>query len=339
MNILIPVLFLIIGISLCGIHCLHRWGRRMTFNFFFFAFLVSIIKEGPMMIDGVLMKNPTMPYEFITTAPFSVMNNIMAILGWVFTCYLGWDVAHRIAQRKKIVRDNLFLIVLLSGMVTASIGYCVEATAMGLGWWRWTVPDQRLTDILVGVPLIVFETWAHFPTQYLILPFALIECSRFRNHPAKGMFFFIPFIHSITTALRPDLIRIVTEYIALSAMLLLSFLGPVRFLYPQDVQKTVNKKQAAWIGVIPVVILVSFMVTLAWIDLFLIGRGELLVPLLPLSVLLSCACRKIPLLVILVGVGIGAVIFGEAMIPALIPPVVLGLFAILAKFKKEVSTI
>ncbi len=295
MNIWPAFLICLLGILVFILHSYSRQGPRLTFNFFFFAFLVAIIKEGPMRINGLLMKNPSMPYEFLIKGVPVVASTTLVILGWVFTFYLGWYIGGRVSERLGAWQKRIFPTLLLSGLVTASIGYCVEATAMGLGWWHWTIEDARLAPLLVGAPFIVFETWVHFPTQYLLMPYSLIECSRFKRMSWKGIFFVIPFIHSLSTQARLESVRIGVEHAALMVLLVLAFTNPLRFDY-SGIKKHegVSFLKPKLLDQLPMAVMIMLLSTLALLDVAKIHDAGLVISILPAMFFILLAIKRIP---------------------------------------------
>lgn len=333
LRIVLSICFVSIFIFIA--HSYLTKGFRLTFNFFFFAFLVAIIKEGPMMINGALVKNPTMPYEFLVKHSSVMIETTLAIMGWVFTFYLGWYIANRIAKRLGTWENRIFPVVLISGLVTASLGYAVEATAIGIGWWQWTIGDLRLAGFLVGgVPLIVFETWMHFPTQYLFLPYSLIECSKFKRANWKVVFFLIPFVHSVSTQCRPDFIRNIIEQVALVALFILAFVSSLRFDYsgarPATLKRNLNLKL---LELLPMLVIVMLVFILGFLDLVKIHNSQLLISLLPLIFFILLAIRRVPLLWIAGLSLLCPLILSKQAAMAVVPLVVIVGFKILAKIR------
>lgn len=335
MDLRIVLLICFVSIFIFIVHSYLSKGFRLTFNFFFFAFLVAIIKEGPMMINGSLVKNPTMPYEFLVKHSSVMIETALAIMGWVFTFYLGWYIANRIAKRLGVWENRIFPVVFISGLVTASVGYAVEATAIGIGWWQWTISDLRLAGFLVGgVPLIVFETWMHFPTQYLLMPYSLIECSKFKKANWKVIFFLIPFVHSVSTQCRPDFIRNIIEQFALVVLFILAIVSPLRFDYsgvkPTTLKRNFNLKLLELLPMLVIVMLVSI---LGFLDLVKIHNSQLLISLLPLIFFILLAIKRVPLLWITVFSLICPLILNKQAIIAVVPLVTVVGFKALAKIQ------
>jgi len=329
----IVLLICFFSIFIFIVHSYFSSGFRLTFSFFFFAFLVAIIKEGPMLVNGRLIKNPTMPYEFLAKNGSVMIETTLAILGWVFTFYLGWYIAKRIAKRLGAWENRIFPVVFIGGLVTASVGYAVEATAIGVGWWNWTIGDMRLAGFLVGgVPLIVFETWMHFPTQYLLMPYSIIECSRFKNINWKGIFFLIPFIHSVSTQFRSELVRAGIEHIALTILLILALVSPLRFDYSE-----VRLPSLKWnlnlrlLELLPMLIIMILVFILSFLDLVKIHDVQLLISLLPVVFFILLAIRRIPLLWIVFFALFCLLIFNKLALVAVVPVIVVLVFKILAR--------
>ncbi len=297
-------------------HSLSLRGGRTTLLFFFFAFLAAMIKEGPMRVGNVLTKNPSMPYEFASDAVPVVFKTLLAVAGWVFTAYLGWYLAERAARRLGEWGKRIFPVVLLSGLATASIGYAVEATALGLGWWRWT-GHAAGNGFLAGAPVIVFETWMHFPTQYLLLPLFLIEYSPFRRAGWKCVFFLIPFLHSATTRLHPSSIREGAEYVALAALALLALVCPLRFDPVPRKEKAAGKRGGA--ELLPLAVAAGFFCLLAFLQLTKVRNAGLTVSLLPAAFFLLLAIRRVPSALIASLAFVCVFCFGALSVPALVP--------------------
>jgi len=283
-----------------------------------------------MRINGALTKNPTMPYQFLITDVPVIMNILLAIAGWVFTSYLGWCLARNISTRLGTWKERIFTSLLLIGLVTISVGYGVEATAIGAGWWRWTIEDFRMRGFIVGVPFIVFETWAHFPTQYLLLPYFLIECSSFKKYAWVNIFFIPPFIHSIATHVEPQFIRTSVEYTAFFVVFLLAFISPLRFDYSGislPARRGICKTRA--LDFSPLLVALSLLCILSFLDLFKIGNAQLLLSLLPLLFLLLLAIERIPLAVIIILNIVFVFIFKKEALVAAVPVLVYTSMALL----------
>ncbi len=300
MNILPVFCYALLGLSLFMTQCYFKYGFRIAFNFFLFAFLAATIKEGPVPVDRVLMKNPSMPYEFLPQHSSLLVNSALTIVGWVFTFYLGWYLADRIALRLKYWKNRIFPVLLLGLLVTASIGYSVEAAAIGMGWWHWTINDPRLSVFLIGVPFIVFETWMHFPAQYLLMPFFLIECSGLRRFGWVNIFFLIPFIHSVTTHAQPQSVRNSVEYAGLLALFLLAFVSPLRFDYSGvSLPKAQGRIKPRLIELLPMLVAITLIFILSFIDLITIQNPRLLISLLPICFLVLLSIPRIPLIFVI----------------------------------------
>jgi len=333
MNMLWAILVSLLSIFLFILHSYYKRGFRLTFNFFFFAFLVAVIKEGPMRINGILMKNPTMPYEFLEGQGSVIIKTMLAITGWVFTFYLGWYIAERVAQRLGKWGNRIFVVTFLSGLVTASIGYSVEATAIGIGWWHWTIESHELASVIVGVPFIVFETWMHFPTQYLLLPFFLIEYSRFKTAAWKEIFFLIPFLHSITTHCRPELFRVSVEYTALFVLIVLAFISPLQFDCSGIKVPILPKRflKPGLLDSLPAIVSLILLTILAFLDVAKIHNQRLLISLLPTTIFVMLSFKKISLSYIFFFIVACLIFIHKEAIPAMVPIIIVLIFQKLAR--------
>lgn len=334
MSVIFTILICILSISVFILYAYFKYGTRATFNFFFFAFFIASLKEGPMRINGIWTKNPAMPYEFLKGHSSIIVNTFLAMFGWVFTFCLAWYIADKISQRLSSGKGYIFSVLLLIGLVTASIGYAVEATAIGIGWWHWTMEDIRMARFLVGVPFITIITWMHFPTQYLFAPYFLINCSKFRKVSWKGLFFLIPFLHSLTADFKPEFVRVSVEYTALIALIILGFTSSLRFDYAEarlpGLPRFLKHK---WLGLLPMLIAFLLLFILVFFDLTKAKDVKLLISLFPLLFLILLAIKKIPLAVIMFLTLMCWLLFKELALLAVIPVILVILLKILTKDK------
>ncbi len=334
MNIIFIILICILSIGIFMLHAYSKYGGRATFNFFFFSFFVATIKEGPMRINGIWMKNPAMPYEFVRGQPAIIVNTFLAMFGWVFTFYLGWYIADKISRRLYPAKVRIFTLIFLAGLVTASIGYAVEATAIGSGWWHWTLEDIRMSRFLVGIPFIAVVTWMHFPTQYLFAPYFLINFSKFKDTSWKGVFFIIPLIHSLTADFKPEFVRVNLEYLALAVLIILAFISPLRFDYPKvKLPILPNFLKFKWLEFAPMLIAFFLLFILMFLDLVKVQNVRLLISLLPLLILILFSIRRIPLsFTVFLGL-LFSIIFRETILPVVIIVMLVVLLKGLTKVK------
>jgi hypothetical protein len=332
MSVIFTILICIFSIGVFILYAYFKYGTRRTFNFFFFAFFIASLKEGPMCINGIWTKNPAMPYEFLKGHSSVIANTFLAMFGWIFTFCLGWYIADRISQRLGSGKGHIFAVLLLIGLVTASIGYAVEATAIGIGWWRWTIVDMRMVRFLVGVPFISIITWMHFPTQYLFAPYFLINCSKFRKASWKGVFFLIPFLHSLTADFRPEIVRVSVEYTALIAMVILALTNSLRFDCAEAKLPSLPRfLKPKWLELLPMLIVFLLLFILVFFDLAKAKDAKLLISLLPLLFLILLAIKKIPLVVMVLLAFMCWLLFKELALLAVIPVIILILLKILIR--------
>lgn len=332
MSVIFTILICILSIGVFILYAYFKYGTRATFNFFFFAFFIALLKEGPIRINGIWTKNPAMPYEFLEGHSSIVVNTFLVIFGWIFTFCLGWYIADKISQRLGSGKRYIFSVLLLIGLVTASIGYAVEATAIGIGWWRWTMEDLRMAKFLVGVPFISIITWMHFPTQYLFAPYFLINCSKFRKASWKGVFFLIPFLHSLTADFKPEIVRVSVEYVALIALVILALTNSLRFDYVETkLPRFPRFLKRKWLELSPMLIAFLLLFILVFFDLAKAKDVKLLMSVFPLLFLILLSIKKIPLSVIMFLAFICWLLFKELVLLAVIPVIVLILLKILTR--------
>ncbi len=334
MSLVLIVSFILV--CLLAAHSYYKRGSHLTFNFFLFAFIVTFIKEAPgRRFDGVLAQDHAAPFEFLNPGGSAIIGSLAGLVGWIFTFYLGWSMAEAIIKRVEPLSKRVFPLLLLSGLVIMSISYSVEATAVRMGWWRWKIEDLRLASFLVGVPFMAFEAWASFSLQYLLLPYALIECSSLNKAPWKGAFFAIPFIHNLLANCQLHTLRVLEERSVFLLLIIMSFASSLCLDYSTiKIPRATKISNSGWFKAIPVWVVSAMLSILAFFDIIVLKDYSLFITMLPLLVLILLAVRKIPLYLIVIFIIIASLFAKEKIAPAALSLAVFFVFMFFAKLKK-----
>ncbi len=181
----------------------HSWktrGRAVTLAFFGFGILYGLLRENAIWLlmqvltAGAADVKPYMPQGGIL--PEIGHANLQVSVGWVFSMYLAWTISELILRRVKggektgtvpnigtvpifaPFSSRVFMIAGLSALFMQAICYCMETTAVAVGWWYWHLPTR---SVLFGnVSPLGMEGWFTVVPDFL-LPFLVIACSEARS--------------------------------------------------------------------------------------------------------------------------------------------------------------
>ncbi len=160
---------------------MHSWrtrGRFITLAFFLSAFAFGILRGNAiwLLCRFISGTNETlMPYlpqgGFLPDIGYS---SVQVAAGWVFAMYLAWTVAELILRRIPALAGRVFLIAGLASLFMIAICWCMETTAVAVGWWYWSLPTR--TALFGNVNRWAMEGWFSVVPDFL-LPFLVIVCS------------------------------------------------------------------------------------------------------------------------------------------------------------------
>lgn len=302
MNILwltIPAAF---ALAFLIFHCYLYRGLRVTSTFFLICFLYSIFKENAVYYFEGIMRNSSPPYE-ILNPHIQIFHAPLAIcIGWMFVFYVSWCLAERILKRINFFSKKLFPTLLLGGLITASISYCVEATGINAGWWHWTRKDSRLTNFFIeGVTLSPIEGW-FFTFMVVLVPYFLIECSKYRNRKWKYIFI-IPSLFYIAIRLSGFyLIAMIVECLAITLLLYLTLRSHLFLMHHLKNNHSHNSINHPYIlhfmDRVPLFMVFLMLIIMISIDLRIAGRPELFISKLPIIFFTLLSIKEIPFSII-----------------------------------------
>ncbi|MBL7196780.1 MAG: hypothetical protein ISS47_01630 [Candidatus Omnitrophica bacterium] len=314
MNVLPLFISAIIAVGLLILHSYLFRGARITFNFFFFAFLCALRKERILLTPA-----PRCPYEYLNCNLPVFWSILAATVGWLFAFYIGWTLAEMIFKKRIVLfEERIFPTLLLTSLIIGSIAYCLEATGIAMGWWKWRFIDLRQANFLIGCPFMAIEAWFFF-SVYFLAAYFLIECSRFRRVNWKCIFFLLPLIFLwYFQFISPKL----SQKIAIAILFPLSFLSPLKFEYgqaewPESVKFSLNiRRLLTDIPLFMILFMLGFVIVM---DLAVIKQPALLVSALPAFFFLLLCIKKIPFYFILILAVVLFAVIGSKFVPSLIP--------------------
>ncbi|MDO8602524.1 MAG: hypothetical protein Q7O04_01590 [Candidatus Omnitrophota bacterium] len=340
----ILVLFISSGIALFLLimHSYFLREKRITLNFFIFAFILAFLKEGSIRKEAIYEAYPYLKlYGFSNDVPVFVAS-LIATIGWVFTFYISWCIAEKILRRIDCFKNKIFATLLMSSFVVIGVSYCIEVTAMNIQWWHWDIHPLAQKNLFVGsYSFLPIGAWLFFSLSFLIA-FFLIECSKYRNSRWKAIFLFIPFIYGWSVYYygpRVPLLPIGTMNVVglfMFTILFLSLLNQLSFEhgyidYNHKVLK--NTPILYFLNKAPVFVLLLMLSIVIIVDLFVISKPILLISIIPLLFLLFLSIKKIPLQLIVI-IALAVIISDKLRLRAIFTIVPMIFFLILWMFSK-----
>ena len=177
-----------IALALLVIHSWKTRGRRITLVFFISGVLYGLLREHALWLlmrhltGGASGVKPYIPQGGML--PEIGHAHVQVAVGWVFSMYLAWTVSELILRRIPRLAGRVFMIAGLSGLFMLAICYCMETTAVAVGWWYWDLPTR---SVLFGnVPTLGMEGWFSVVPDFL-LPFLVIVCADARGKYLKWL--------------------------------------------------------------------------------------------------------------------------------------------------------
>jgi len=325
MSVLELFIFAFIGLSLLIVHSYFKRGFRITLGVFLFAFIVGMKKEIGNFL-GLAFSNMPSPAPFIHTTNYSLIFCVFnTAVGWMLMFYLSWCLAERIVNRVGYLKDKIFPTLLFAGIVIAAFAYAIEATAVNIGWWKWRFFDKHFAKFLVGgVHFFALSIWFHHSIHFLV-PYFLIECSKFRKTDWRCIFFLIPLSRTWTILfLGSDLPLVIHQHISFFLLIILVFVRPLYFDYPEfKIKIDAHSFLYKIIEFIPFIVSLMILSVLLYVNIVKLKNGILIISLLPVIFLLLLAIKKVPLKFTALAGTLAFLFIGKTFIPAFIPVILL----------------
>jgi len=338
MHILWLGLIAVIALVFLIAHCYLYRGLRITLTFFISCFLYGIFKENAIYyIEGVL-SHAKPPYEVINPVLLIFHAPLVVCIGWLFALYTSWSLAEGILKKTKFFSGKLFPTLLLGGLIAASISYCVEATGIVIGWWRWTIIDTRLAGFLYGVTLSPLEGW-FFTFLAVMVPYFLIECSKYRVKRWKYIFIIPTLVYIAIRISGNYMLAVIIKWLIFITVVCLAFRSQILLTnnfkkkyacYPAE-----NSSGLSFMNKIPFFMILLMLTVMIFIDLKIIKRPELLISTLPiiLFALIYAANDFLPAVFLVTFFVI--ILGGQKFLILSIPIVIYLAFAIISKFSAQ----
>jgi len=278
----------------------HSWrtrGRSVTIRFFGMGLLFGVLRGNAVWLIMQTLEGPKGMKPYIPQGgilPEIGHDSIQVAVGWVFALYLAWTVSEALLRRLPRLAGRVFMVGGLSALFMFAIGYCMETSAVSVGWWYWSLPTKTTLFGNVNLPGI----WAWFSVAHdFLIPFLVIVCSVSRN-PLRWLW-----LLAFPTHMASHLLYTKVQYAGLNhqAMLMLvivlTFFSKLRFGKGALDAAPVGTKPI--IRAIPGVVLVIFFGVLGASNLVAGAPGNLLTAL-PLLMLCLLAWRRLPVWVVVV---------------------------------------
>lgn len=298
-SMIILCLFLLCGVLLSVWHSYQKRGGRLTFTFFFFAFLYilrwvlkNLVSPSPLLKTakqlnlGGLLENSNSAASAIQM----FFLGTIILLEWLLLFYLGWFVAEKIVERFSFLQKRLFPILLLSSLITVSFLYPIEAIGHNLSWWRWQPFIQTSYDVFfVDCPLHSLRSGFYF-VLYFLAAYFLIECSKFKYKGYKMAFFILPFMHLwIIRFFGNGLPRLIEYVVIFSILIVLTFLSTLKLedLKPDNPLK-LKIADKMFLGLIITILFILFVIII-----FMNNKLVLVFTLLPALFFLLLSSKNI----------------------------------------------
>ena len=177
MDPMMAILAVPAGLVVAGLvlHSLKTRGRRDTAFFFLFALLFGILRGNTIWWITTVHHAGDFPYIFKSKLIGVFHDSIVADMGWILCLYIGSYLAFTMLERIPQLKGRLFATISLACLFNATLSYAVEATAIEMGWWGWTLNVH--SDLLRDVPMAGIVAWFSVGFDFLV-PYYLIRYYR-----------------------------------------------------------------------------------------------------------------------------------------------------------------
>ncbi len=314
MSIIILIISASILLALLILHSYLTRGARITVNFFLFAFMLMFNKE---VVSSVQYGIPKY-YQFLTKDSPAIIGQLTTVIGWMITFYLSWCFSELVLLRFNNFKNRLFTTLSFSLIVTMSISFCLENFAASTGSWYWYFYSPSLEPFLVNCNIEAIEGWVHMSFMFL-LPFLLIECSKYKLTNWKGIFFFIPLVYFwVAPFIGLKNFSIMMDFAIINIMFF-SFFSRLQIEFGTIRQVNSSLKPLKYINQIPFIVLVLMLSFVAVCEIFFLKQPFLLITTVPLLVILLLSIKRISLLHVSILSLVMFIIFKEKATLSLIP--------------------
>ena len=263
------------------VHAVRARGGRTTFLFFVPAFLFGVVRGNSVAV--LAGGENSGPYIFSEALISIGRAELPACVGWVFALYLSWTLAEGVLRRRPELGGAVFPLSAFALLTMGCFSDAVETTASGVGWWRWNIVSPSTALLPGGTHLFGIVEWMSVGLDFL-LPFLLFRTARgAKSGLAWGTLLLYP-LHwgchwkYVTAPGFPHAYEIYHALIVLAVLLFPLFKGQ-RFA-PSQVREARGP-----VTLLPIVALAGMFTVLIWVDLGVLKSPELLISLLPLTVL------------------------------------------------------
>ena len=217
--------------------------------------------------------------------------------------------------------------------------YAVEITAANIGWLG--IPQAINAGSCLGLPDITRRLF--YFSVYFFAAYFLISVSEYKKKEWKTIFFVLPFLHTwVIQFFGKGYPQIIEESIVLLALFLLAFVSPLRFDYSGvSLPKAQGRIKPRLIELLPMLVAITLIFILSFIDLITIQNPRLLISLLPICFLVLLSIPRIPLIFVILLNITCLLIFKKLAIFAALPVLLLAIFQLAGQLqfnKKDHST-
>ncbi len=314
MSIIIFILSTSILLALLILHSYLTRGVRITVNFFLFAFMMMFNKE----VVGTVLYNIPKHYQFLIKDTPAIIGQLTTAIGWMITFYLSWCFSELILLRFNNFKKRLFTTLAFSMIVVMSICFCLENFGVSEDLWHWSFYSPTLEPFLVNCEINAIRGWMHMSFMFL-LPFLLIECSKYKLTNWKGIFFFIPLVYFwVAPFIGLKNFSIMMDFAIINIMFF-SFFTRLQIEFGTIRQVNSSLKPLKYINQIPFIVLVLMLSFVAVREVFFLKQPFLLITTIPLLVILLLSIKKIPLFCVSILTLVMFIIFKEKATLSLIP--------------------
>ncbi|HUW55144.1 MAG TPA: tetratricopeptide repeat protein [Planctomycetota bacterium] len=177
-----------IALILLIVHSWRTRGRAVTLAFFISAMVYGLIRENAIWLlmqhltEGAGSVKPYLPQGGLL--PEIGHAHLQVSIGWVFSMYLAWTISELILKRIPRFAGRVFMMAALSGLFMLTLCYCMETTAVSVGWWYWMLPTR--SALFGNVNTLGMEGWFSVVPDFL-LPFLVIFCADTRRKGLKWL--------------------------------------------------------------------------------------------------------------------------------------------------------
>lgn len=335
------VLMLLISssVALCLL-VVHSWrtrGRFVTLTFVIVVTVFGILRGNSAWLVMVSLtgrldaEKPYHPQSALL--PDIGHASIQVALGWVFSLYLAWTISELILRRlarpgeEPRLVHRVFAISALSALFMCCMCYCMEVTAVTVGWWYWDACAQSMLE---------WSMRAWFSVAHdCLMPFLVIVCSTYRSRLRWLWLLAFPIHKFFHVAQRWTSYTVLIHHVMALFMIALLLYARLR-MARGEMGKSASPARRI-VDVLPAVALAIFLGVLTTANLVKDAGMANLMTLVPLLMLCLLAWRPLPVWVVLglsvVSLG-GWVWVGSHALWAVVPVGVYGVLMLLERLRE-----